>query len=156
MMHPHEYKARLVWEGATEGPAASYATYSRRFRAEIAGKPVLLGSADAAFRGDPQLHNPEDLLLIALSSCHMLAYLALAARRGVVVIAYEDEAQGTMLVEKGAGRFTEVMLRPKVTMREGGDKELALALHRDAHSDCFIAASVNFPVWHEAEILTAP
>jgi organic hydroperoxide reductase OsmC/OhrA len=155
MMHPHEYKARLVWEGAAQGPAASYAGYSRLFRAEIAGKPALTGSADAAFKGDPKLYNPEDLLLVALSSCHMLSYLALAARRGVVVIAYEDEAQGTMVVERGAGRFTEAMLHPIVTVRAGTDMALALSLHRDAHEGCFIAASVNFPVWHEAEIRTA-
>ena len=155
MLHPHEYRAHVLWEGAASGPATSYASYSRLFRAEIPGKPTMLGSADAAFRGDPKLYNPEDLLLVALSSCHMLSYLALAARKRIVVTAYEDEAKGTIIVERGAGRFTEVMLRPVVTIRAGCDEALALALHRDAHQECFIAASMNFPVWHEAEIRVA-
>jgi organic hydroperoxide reductase OsmC/OhrA len=155
MAHPHHYTAQLHWDGAADGPAVDYARYSRRFRAEIPGKPVFLGSADAAFKGDKTLFNPEDLLLIALASCHMLSYLAVTSRKGLVVTAYEDQATGTMMVERGAGRFTEVVLRPTVTVAAGTDTALALALHRDAQDGCFIAASVNFPVSHEARILLA-
>ena len=66
----------------------------------IAGKPDLPASADKPFRGDPSRWNPEDLLLAALSECHLLSYLHACVVAGVVVVAYEDEASGTM-VEDG-------------------------------------------------------
>ena len=116
------------------------------------GKPTLRGSSDPLFRGDPALHNPEDLLVAALSSCHMLSYLAHAARAGLHVLAYEDDATGTMTFAGGGGRFTDVLLRPRVTIAAGADAALAEALHGRAHDDCFIAASCNFPVRHEATI----
>jgi organic hydroperoxide reductase OsmC/OhrA len=77
------------------------------------GKPVLAGSSDAAFRGDASRHNPEDLLVAALSSCHMLSYLHLATTSKVVVTAYIDVAEGTMATEGDGGRFVEVVLRPR-------------------------------------------
>ncbi|MGE5766412.1 MAG: OsmC family protein, partial [Bacteroidota bacterium] len=108
-----------------------------------------------AFRGDPNLHNPEDMLVLALSSCHMLSYLALAALEGLEVVAYEDSAQGTMQQEGRGGRFTDVLLRPRVTVAPGSDLSRAEALHDEAHRTCFIANSVNFPVRHEAETVVA-
>lgn len=155
MSRTHDYSARLVWSGADRGPTESYAGYARDYRVEIPGKPALLGSADPAFRGDPALYNPEDLLLAALSACHMLTYLALAARAGIRVSAYEDAARGTMVLEGGGGHFTEVVLRPRVAVAPGDDMALARRLHERAHADCFIAASVNFPVRHEAEVQAA-
>ncbi|MDB4882230.1 MAG: OsmC-like protein [Gemmatimonadetes bacterium] len=155
MTRSHEYHARLDWTGAASGPTSSYAGYSREYRIEIAGKPALAGSADPMFRGDPALHNPEELLVMALSSCHLLSYLARAARAGVHVVAYADSAAGTMELAGGGGRFTEVVLHPVVTIAEGHDAELATRLHEQAHADCFIAASVNFPVRHEAATVTA-
>src|SRR3546814_6469486 len=100
--------------------------------------------------GDPDLHNPEDMLVLALSSCHMLSYLALAALEGLEVVAYEDSARGTMQQEGRGGRFTEVVLHPRVTIAAGSDLDRAKALHEEAHGTCFIANSVNFPVRHEA------
>lgn len=155
MSRQHDYRSRLVWSGAAQGPTRSYAAYSREYTAAVEGKPPLRGSADALFRGDPALHNPEDLLLIALSSCHMLSFLAHAARAGVQVTAYEDDASGTMTLEGGGGRFTEVVLRPRVTIAPGGDLALAQELHERAHADCFIASSTNFPVRHEATTVVA-
>jgi organic hydroperoxide reductase OsmC/OhrA len=149
----HRYNAQILWTGAAKGPAASYATYSREFRAEIAGKAALAGSADPSFKGDTALHNPEELLLIALSACHMLTYLAHAALKKVVVVSYEDAATGTMQVEHGTGQFTEVVLHPAVRIAKGSDAALAQALHENAHRDCFISRSVNFPVRYEPTIL---
>jgi len=154
-MPAHAYNAHIVWTGAAKGPAANYATYSREFRAEISGKPALAGSADPSYKGDAGLHNPEDMLLVALSSCHMLTYLAYAALKKVVVIAYEDAATGTLTVERNAGQFTEVVLHPKVTIAKGSDAALATALHENAHHDCFISRSVNFPVRYEPTIVEA-
>jgi organic hydroperoxide reductase OsmC/OhrA len=148
----HHYQTRLTWTGAAAGGTTDYKVYSREYRADFDGKPALTGSADPAFRGDPKLHNPEDLLLLALASCHMLSYLALAALEGLVVTAYEDSAAGTMQQEGRGGSFTEVVLRPKVTLAPGSDLARAEALHEDAHQTCFIANSVNFPVRHEASV----
>ncbi len=153
MPRAHNYSAHLVWTGAQQGPAKTYADYSRAFSAEITGKPALTGSADPHFKGDPKALNPEDLLMIALSSCHMLSYLALAVGKGLQIIAYEDSAQGTMSIGGGTGHFTEVVLKPRVTIARGGDITIAKALHGDAHHSCFVANSVNFPVRNEPEII---
>ncbi len=149
MSKEHAYDVTLRWVGAAAGPTRDYAVYSREYAVEIAGKPPLRGSADAMFRGDAGLHNPEDLLVASLAACHMLVYLADAARAGLAVLAYEDAASGTMRFEGGGGRFTQVTLRPRVTVAPGADLGLALALHDRAHAGCFIASSVNFPVRHE-------
>jgi organic hydroperoxide reductase OsmC/OhrA len=152
MSREHHYRAHLNWSGAAQGPTKTYESYSREWTARIEGKPGLTGSADPMFRGDPAAHNPEDLLLIALSSCHMLSYLALATRARIAVLSYEDEAEGTMVLEGGGGRFTDVLLKPRVTVAAGADLATAERLHEQAHKVCFIAASVNFPVRHEAHI----
>jgi organic hydroperoxide reductase OsmC/OhrA len=153
MSHDHHYAARLTWSGAAQGPTVNYAAYSREVLAEVPGKPTLRGSADTAFRGDAALHNPEDLLLIALSACHLLSYLAECARAGVRVVSYEDRAEGTMALRDGRVRFTGVVLRPRVAIAPESDPALALKLHGRAHAECFIANSVNFPVRHEPEIV---
>jgi organic hydroperoxide reductase OsmC/OhrA len=107
-----------------------------------------------AFRGDKARWNPEELLLAALSSCHQLAYLHLCAVAGVVVTDYVDQAEGWMAeTPDGAGQFTRVLLRPKVTVTAGSDQAKALELHHEAHEVCFIARSVNFPVENEPEIV---
>jgi organic hydroperoxide reductase OsmC/OhrA len=155
MPRDHHYSAHLLWTGAAQGPTKDYAAYSRDYVVRIAGKPDLVGSSDPLFRGDPKRHNPEDWLVAALSACHMLTYLALCVRKRIQVVAYEDEASGTMVLEGGGGHFTEVVLRPKVTLAAGTDAAAAAALHEEAHHNCFIAASVNFPVRHEAEVMVA-
>lgn len=151
----HRYETHVTWTGAAAGGTRTYQGYSREYRADFPGKPSITGSADAAFRGDPALHNPEDMLVLALSACHMLSYLALAALEGLEVVAYEDEASGTMQQEGRGGRFTEVVLRPRVTLAAGSDVARGEALHEEAHRTCFIANSVNFPVRHEAKVRSA-
>ncbi len=155
MAHVHSYRATTIWTGAANGPLGGYNSYARDWSAEIAGKPILHGSADAAFKGDAARHNPEDLLLVSLSTCHMLSYLALCARVGIAVVAYEDAAEGTMAIKDKRMRFTEVVLHPRVTIAAGADAERAMALHEQAQIECFVANSVNFPVRHEASIISA-
>jgi organic hydroperoxide reductase OsmC/OhrA len=145
----HTYTARVTWTGAAAGPTLSYRAYSREYLAEVAGKPSLRGSADPLFRGDAGLFNPEEMLVVALSSCHMLSYLAECARAGIAVLSYEDSASGTMALRDGRLAFTEVMLRPRVTIAGDSRRDRAIALHDNAHEGCFIAASINFPVRHE-------
>jgi organic hydroperoxide reductase OsmC/OhrA len=151
MAKEHHFAAHLAWTGATAGPTRTYQGYDRAWRAEVAGKPPLEGSADPVFRGDPASYNPEDLLVVALSACHMLTYLALCARAGIEVTAYDDQASGTMAIRDGRMRFVEVTLEPRVVIA-AGDPEQAQTLHAQAHADCFIANSVNFPVRNRATV----
>ena len=150
----HHYEVTVRWDGA-KGGTRDYRAYIREHVIEIAGKATLRASADAAFRGDAALHNPEDLLVASLSACHMLWYLHLCAENGVEVLHYEDAAQGTMLEQPGEGRFTEVVLKPRVTISASSDEATALAQHARAHQECFVANSVNFPVRHEPVIVHA-
>ena len=151
----HEYAARIVWDGNTGDGTATYDGYGREYRALVTGKPDLAGTADAAFRGDPHKHNPEDLFLTAISSCHLLSYLALCARRGIVVLAYEDDAWGRMVAsENGGGKFEEVVLRPRVTIANEKDRATAEQMHDTAHELCYIANSCSVPIRHEATIVT--
>jgi organic hydroperoxide reductase OsmC/OhrA len=122
----------------------------------LPGNPSSQASSDAAYRGDGTKHNPEDLLVASLSSCHMLWYLHLAGVAGVVVTNYVDAAMGTLLDRGDDGRFTEVVLRPVVTITAGSDPARAASVHEDAHHACFIANSVNFPVRCEPRIVVQP
>ncbi|HEU5207851.1 MAG TPA: OsmC family protein [Longimicrobiales bacterium] len=152
----HEYRAHTTWTGNTGDGTASYDGYGRDYEFAVDGKPVLRGSADPLFRGDPNLHNPEDLFLAALSGCHLLSYLALCARKGIRVLAYEDSVSGTLSLRgNGPARFTEVRLAPVVTIADDDDAELAMRLHNDAHAQCFIANSCSVPVLHDPVIRTA-
>lgn len=151
----HTYAADVVWTGAGDSGTTSYTSYSRDHDVRIGDKPPLPGSADPAFRGDPDRYSPEELLVAALAQCHMLWFLHLAATDGVVVVGYTDHARGTMRVEAaGHGQFTEVVLHPVVTLMPGAhaadggpvDDARLDALHVRAHEHCFIARSVSFPV----------
>jgi len=153
----HTYACNVAWTGNTGSGTSRYNSYSRDYTVTSPGKPEIAGSSDPAFRGDPKRYNPEDLLVIALSSCHMLSYLHLAAVGGVVVTAYVDDAGGVMTQDaKGSGAFARVTLRPKVTITTGSDAAKARELHHAAHEVCFIANSVNFPVDCEPEIVVSP
>ncbi|MGI3779605.1 MAG: OsmC family protein [Janthinobacterium lividum] len=152
-MADHHYETSLTWADAPG--TVDYRTYSREHEVVAAGRPVLVGSADQAFRGDPARWNPELLLLAALSECHLLSYLSFCARAGVVVTAYEDRATGTMRQEGMGGRFTEVVLHPLVSVADPSMLAEAETLHGPAHEACFIASSVSFPVRHEPKVVAA-
>jgi organic hydroperoxide reductase OsmC/OhrA len=153
----HTYSVSVTWNGNTGTGTSRYNSYTRDYTVASPGKPDIAGSSDPAFRGDPKRYNPEDLLVVALSSCHMLSYLHLAAVGGVVVTNYVDDAGGIMTQDaKGSGAFTRVTLRPKVTITASSDPAKARQLHHAAHDVCFIANSVNFPVDCEPEIVVAP
>jgi organic hydroperoxide reductase OsmC/OhrA len=144
----HDYRLQLHWTGET----ARYESYDRTFRVAVAGKPPLAGSADPVFRGHAALHNPEDLFVAAIASCHLLSYLALCARAGVRVLGYVDDAHGRMVTRGGGGRFEQVTLRPRVVVADGADVARALALHADAHAQCFIASSCSVPIACDASV----
>jgi organic hydroperoxide reductase OsmC/OhrA len=151
----HSFAVTVDWRGNLGVGTADYKAYSRDHVVSAEGNPDIEGSSDRAFRGSPERWNPEELLVAALSQCHMLSYLHVAATNGIVVVAYTDDAIGTMRqTADGGGHFTSVTLRPVVTIGSV-DPERALELHAKASALCFIAASVNFPVNHEPHITIA-
>lgn len=153
MTRQHSYAVTITWTGNTGAGSSGYRNYERSHEISSEGKPAIAGSSDPAFRGDRTRWNPEELLVASLSACHQLWYLHLCADAGVVVEAYVDEAVGVMEESAdGGGQFVEVILRPRVSLGPGSDHAKARALHHDAHSKCFIARSVNFPVTCEPAI----
>lgn len=152
----HHYGIDLVWTGNRGVGTTDYKSYGRDHVVSAEGKHVIEGSSDRPFRGDVDRWNPEEMLLAALSQCHLLSYLHVAAAGGVIVTAYTDAAIGTMeQTANGGGHFTSATLRPVVTVASADMVDRAMALHPDAAGKCFIAASVNFPVGHEPTILVA-
>ncbi|WP_331272083.1 OsmC family protein [Motilibacter aurantiacus] len=156
MADTHSYEVRVTWQGDLGTGTSGYRAYSRDMELSADGKSPVAASSDPAFRGDPARWSPEDLFVASLSQCHLLWYLHLCADAGVVVAGYVDDAGGTMqLGDDGSGRFTEVVLRPRVTVAQPAQVEAALALHADAARMCFLANSVAFPVRHEPEVVAA-
>jgi len=150
----HNYSARIEWTGNRGEGTSSYKAYERSHIVTIDGKPDIFASSDSAFRGDKSRHNPEDLFLSALSSCHMLWYLHLCAEAGIIVTDYIDNARGIMDENiHGRGKFVEVILNPIVTVGSESMIEKAKSLHEKASEKCFIANSCNFPVHHQASII---
>lgn len=151
----HNYVASVRWTGNLGTGTSSYKAYGRSYEIGAPGKPMIPGSSDPAFHGDPSRYNPEDILVASLSACHMLWYLHLAAVNKVVVLDYQDNATGTMEESaEGGGHFVEVTLKPLITLTPESDVETAKHLHHEAHEKCFIAASMNFPVKCEPEFRT--
>lgn len=155
MKDTHEYRVDVEWRGNRGTGTSGYRDYGREHVVRAEGKAEIAGSADPTFRGDRDRWNPEELLLAALAQCHMMSYLHMAVRAGIVVVAYEDHAEGTMRTRGLGGAFTEAVLRPVVTVADGAMVEAARAAHAEAREHCFIANSVNFPVRHEPEIRVA-
>ena len=151
----HNYHLTIKWTGNTGTGTSNYKEFERSHSIFIENKPEILGSSDPAFRGDKTKHNPEDLLLASISSCHMLWYLHLCAVAGIVVTDYIDNATGIMNeTTNGGGKFTEATLNPIVTITDISMTECANELHKKANELCFIATSLNFPVYHKPICLT--
>jgi organic hydroperoxide reductase OsmC/OhrA len=151
----HRYEVTVEWTGNNGSGTSGHRAYERAHDVSVGGKPIIKGSADPAFFGAKDRWNPEDLLVASLSQCHMLSYLALCTREGVVVTSYRDVATGQLrATPAGGGHFVEVVLQPHVTVADASMTELAIALHHEAHEICFIANSVNFPVRHVPTVRT--
>ena len=150
MHKSHNYSLTVKWTGNRGTGTSDYRSYDRNHIIQSDLKADIDGSSDPAFRGDKTRYNPEDLLVASLSACHMLAYLHLCAVGGVVVTDYVDQASGIMVeTSDGGGHFTEVTLKPVVTVKDSSMIDKANELHHRAAELCFIASSVNFPVKHE-------
>ena len=150
-MKNHHYTSIINWTGNTGSGTSGYKEYERSHTIQVDGKPIIEASSDPGFRGDSTKHNPEELFLASLSSCHMLWFLHLCSVHNVIVTDYMDNATGIMSEEKdGSGRFTEVTLHPAVTVTEERMISKLDSIHAQAHKKCFIANSCNFPVKHNA------
>ena len=147
----HVYKVRCQWSGST---AAGYDAYDREHTAVAApASPRLSLSADPAFRGDPDLLNPEQLLLMAAASCQLLSFLAVAARARVEVLAYEDEAEGVMPEDDPPTRITSIWLRPTIRVAAGVSEDRVRHLAEVAHRECYIANSLRTEVHVEPTVV---
>jgi len=154
MERRHRYETETTWRGNRGSGTADYRAYDRAFDTLADGRPPVPGSSDPIFRGDASRWNPELLLVAALSQCHLLSYLHRCAVNRVVVLGYVDAAVGEMVeTADGGGRFTEVVLRPVVTVESPAMVQRAEELHDEAAELCFIARSVNFPVRHEPRVV---
>lgn len=146
----HDFASSIVWTGNRGEGTRTYKGYDRTWDIALPGKDIIHCSNDPLLGGDPTKMNPEDLLISALSACHMLWYLHLASNAGIAVTDYRDDPIGHgETLPNGAGRFLAAVLRPKISVLEGADLEFAGELHHKVHDFCFIARSVNFPVSYE-------
>jgi organic hydroperoxide reductase OsmC/OhrA len=151
----HTYTAAVEWLGNRGTGTSGYRDYDRTHVVRSGDKPPIAASSDPVFRGETDRWNPEELLVASLSQCHMLQYLHLAADHGIIVVAYMDDAAGTLVEEGQGGHFSEVVLRPTVAVRDASMIGLAQVLHHEAHQRCFIATSVRFPVRCEPTAVVA-
>jgi organic hydroperoxide reductase OsmC/OhrA len=147
--HEHRYVASCSWRGST---GSGYDRYGRRHTATAPPADATLAlSSDAAFHGDPALLNPEQLLVLAASSCQLLSFLAVAARARVDVIAYDDTAEGVM-PDAPRTSVTEIILRPHITVASGADTERVLHLCEVAHRECFVSNSLRTEIRVEPSV----
>lgn len=150
----HRFKHTLTWTGADQGSTKDLRSYSRNYEIRYEDRPAIAGSAAPAFRGDTSRVNPEELFLGSISACQMLTYLALAAKAGIEVTAYEDTGEAELGPVDGNWKITKIILRPRITISTGNSAE-AREIVEKAHEGCFIARSVSCPVENEIEIVTA-
>jgi organic hydroperoxide reductase OsmC/OhrA len=155
MSRIHHYQTTTTWTGNLGSGTSAYKAYSRNHEITAPKKAAAIqGSSDALFRGDPARYSPEDLLVGAISACHMLWVLHLCASAGIVVTDYSDEASGEMAEHAdGSGEFTVVTLHPRMIIRDESRIADALAVHHKAHEVCFVARSVNFQVLHKPVVV---
>jgi len=154
MNKEHHYALKIEWTGNLGTGTSDYRAYTRNHIISAENKPEIPGSSDPHFRGDKTRYNPEEMLVAALSTCHMLSYLHLCAVNKVIVLEYNDKATGTMVENPdGSGQLTETTLNPVVKVKDSSMNAKAQELHDQAEKLCFIARSVNFPVHHKPTVI---
>ena len=141
-----DFNVEITWQHA---PRAGHPDdYSRAHQWRLAGGQTLRASSAPDYAGDADHTNPEEGLIAAASSCHMLTFLAVADKRGFKVGSYRDQASGT-LAKNAQGRMavTEVVLRPAITFEGTAPSAEELdKLHESAHRNCFIGNSITAQV----------
>lgn len=149
MVIEHRYAARLRWSGST---AVGYDHYPRAHEVVVEGD-LLPMSSDPHFGGDPASRNPEQLLVMAASSCQLLSFLAVAARARLDVLAYDDDALGRMTEGDGPAWVESIELRPRIVLAPGSRTDRLQRLVEIAHRECFIARSLRSGMKIEATIV---
>lgn len=152
-MSSHAYRTRLRWNGSTAAGVRAYSRDHTAF-ASPTTTPVDL-SADPAFRGHPDRLNPEQLVVMAASSCQMLSFLGAAARAGVDVLTYEDEATSHLDLSAQPARLATIHLHVTVRIADGTDETTVQALAAQAHRECYVANSLSTPVEVTIEVVTS-
>jgi organic hydroperoxide reductase OsmC/OhrA len=139
----HRYRARLRWTGST---GAGWEGYDRAH--EVAAPPAeqTVGLTTGERHGDPKLLNPEQLLVMAASSCQLLWFLHLAAKARLDVVEYEDEADAEMPEDRQPMRITRITLRPRIVVNGEAGEERVLKLMQLAHEHCYISNSLRTDV----------
>jgi len=140
-----EFGTRVRWTGSYVEEQTGGRSYTRDMLVEPPGKPPIAGSASSRFFGDDARYNPEDLMLASLAECHMLTYLALVTKAGIRLAQLEIQVSGTIGTLEGKTRLVRATLTARTRLLSG-DPEKARALHTDAHEQCFMSNSVNFPI----------
>jgi len=150
----HQYQITNRWTGNLGTGTSKYSAYSRSHELSRPEKSaVIAGSSDPLYRGDRTRYNPEELLVSAISACHMLWVLHLCADAGIVITEYTDDAVGEMVEHPdGSGEFTRVTLRPRMVITDATRIAEAASLHDRAHHFCAMARSVNFTVDHQPDV----
>ena len=152
-MTVHRYESRVAWQGDT---GAGYDAYDRAHAAAAAPAEASLElSADPAFLGSPDRLNPEQLLLVAASSCQLLSFLARAARMRLSVLGYEDRAEASMDMDDAPARINRIVLRPEIAVAPGTDEARVRKAVEGAHRDCFIANALSCEMVIEPAIAVA-
>lgn len=148
-MSSHRYETRLSWSGST---GLGWEHYDRLHTATAPPAEQEIRITTGESHGDPSILNPEQLLVMAASSCQMLSFLHLAAKARIDVVAYEDEATGVMPLDDEPLRITEITLRPRITVAGDASDERVHKLVHTAHEHCFIANSLNSAMSIEASV----
>src|SRR5918992_2933212 len=142
--HVHLYHATCHWTGDT---AVGYGSFDRTHTSSAPPAPTeLVLSADPAFLGNPEKLNPEQLVVVAASSCQLLSFLAIAARARVQVLEYDDRAEAEMPEDDKPMRLTKITLRPRIVVGPGVKEERILKFTKMAHKQCYIANSLSTEV----------
>lgn len=146
----HHYHVTCRWNGST---GVGYEAYDRtHVLSATPAETKLRTSSDPAFRGDPKLLNPEQLLVMAASSCQLLSFLAVASRKRIDVVDYVDQAGGFMPEDDKPIRITRIVLRPRIVVK-GGDAAVVKKAVEIGHHECFIANSLKTDIQVEPEIV---
>jgi organic hydroperoxide reductase OsmC/OhrA len=149
----HRYTVTCAWAGST---GDGYDAYDRTHH--VAAPPAqasLALASDPAFHGDADLLNPEQLVVLAASSCQLLSFLAVAARARIDVVRYDDDAEGVMPADVQPMWITQITLRPRITVRGNVADDRLAHLCDVAHHECFVANSLRSEIVVEPTFLRA-
>ncbi|NOJ45405.1 OsmC family protein [Bradyrhizobium archetypum] len=138
------YKANTAWSSARRGTLSA------------SGKPNIAVGSPPEFKGEPDIWAPEELLVGSLNTCMMLTFLTLAQAKGLTPVRYESEAEGLLENVGRKYRITEVMVRPRVSLKDGGELERAREIMESVEAQCFISNSIKSKVTLTAELVVAP